>query len=78
MLIYPSAFDINTGPIYWELFQRARAADDQVYVTSISTARNVKSSYVAYGHTMVVDPWGKVIKEASEKEEIVVADIGKI
>lgn len=77
MLLYPAAFNMTTGPLHWELLQRARANDLQLFVGTVSPARNENSDYVAWGHSMVVDPWGKVIAQAQEKEEIVVVDIGK-
>lgn len=78
MLIYPAAFNMTTGPLHWELLQRGRANDNQLYVATISVARDENADYVAWGHSMVVDPWGKVIASASEKEENVIADIGEL
>lgn len=77
MLLYPAAFNMTTGPLHWELLQRARANDLQLFVGTVSPARNENSDYVAWGHSMVVDPWGKIVAQAQEKEEIVVVDIGK-
>lgn len=76
MIIYPAAFNMTTGPLHWELLQRARANDLQLYVASISPARDPSFEYVAWGHSMVVDPWGKVVITAKESEEIIYADIG--
>ncbi|XP_041675127.1 omega-amidase NIT2-like [Drosophila eugracilis] len=75
MIIYPSAFNMTTGPLHWELLQRARANDNQLFIVTASTARDTSAKYVAYGHSMVVDPWAKVLHRASEREETVVADI---
>jgi predicted amidohydrolase len=46
-----------------------------MFVAACSPARDTKASYVAYGHSMVVDPMGKVLVEADESETIVYADI---
>lgn len=78
MLIYPAAFNMTTGPLHWELLQRARANDNQLFVLTTSPARDVESSYIAYGHSMVVDPWAKIICKATEQEETLITDIGKI
>lgn len=78
MLIYPAAFNMTTGPLHWELLQRSRANDNQLYVVTTSPARDETAEYVAYGHSMVVDPWAKVLKSAKEGEETVVVDIGKL
>lgn len=40
ILVYPAAFNMTTGPLHWELLQRARAVDNQVFVMSCSPARN--------------------------------------
>lgn len=46
VLIYPGAFNMTTGPAHWELLQRARAVDNQLFVITASPARNPDSSYV--------------------------------
>ncbi|KAF6120636.1 nitrilase family member 2 [Phyllostomus discolor] len=57
LLVYPGAFNLTTGPAHWELLQRGRAVDNQVYVATASPARDDKASYVAWGHSTVVNPW---------------------
>jgi omega-amidase len=61
LLIYPGAFNVTTGPKHWELLQRARAVDYQLWVATASPARNPESTYQAWGHSSVVDPWGAVV-----------------
>lgn len=73
--IYPGAFNTTTGPLHWHLLARARAVDNQMYVVLCSPARDVGSDYHAYGHSLVVDPYGKVVAEAGEGEEIVYAEL---
>ncbi|XP_066455278.1 omega-amidase NIT2 [Eleutherodactylus coqui] len=75
LLVYPGAFNMTTGPAHWELLQRARALDNQVYVATASPARDDKASYVAWGHSSVVSPWGEVIANADADEAIISADI---
>ncbi|XP_049535820.1 omega-amidase NIT2-like [Anopheles darlingi] len=75
MLIYPGAFNMKTGPLHWELLARGRANDTQSYVATISPARDASAGYVAWGHSMLVDPWAKIVGEAAEGEETVVADV---
>eukprot|EP00924_Labyrinthula_sp_SR-Ha-C_P013871 augustus_masked-scaffold_5-processed-gene-16.21-mRNA-1 protein AED:0.04 eAED:0.04 QI:0/-1/0/1/-1/1/1/0/289 len=76
MLIYPGAFNTTTGPPHWKLLQRGRALDMQCYVATASPSRNVKpEGYQAYGHSMVVDPWGTVLQEADEKPAVIVQEI---
>ncbi|XP_067085901.1 omega-amidase NIT2 [Osmerus mordax] len=75
LLVYPGAFNMTTGPAHWELLQRGRAVDNQVYVATASPARDEMASYVAWGHSSVVNPWGEVISKAGAEETVVYADI---
>jgi len=75
LLVYPGAFNTTTGPAHWELLQRGRAVDNQVYVATASPARIPDSSYSAWGHSSVISPWGDVIATTEHDEHIVYADI---
>lgn len=77
-LVYPAAFPIYTGELHWELYQRARAADTQSYVTMVSASRDYTNPFVNWGYTTLVDPWARVIKKAGEDEEIIKADLGEM
>ncbi|KAJ7694077.1 carbon-nitrogen hydrolase [Mycena rosella] len=75
VLIYPGAFNMTTGPLHWELLQRARAVDNQVFFAMCSPARDLTAGYHAWGHSMVVDPMANVLVEAADAEDIIYADI---
>jgi len=75
VLLYPGAFNMKTGPLHWELLLRARAVDEQVFVAGIAPAQDLTADYVAWGHSMLVDPWGKVLQQAEFQEEMLVADL---
>ena len=82
MFVYPGAFNMVTGPAHWELLQRARAVDNQVYVVTCSPARisdeeshKNPSAYIAWGHSSVINPWGEIISTAGSKEEIIYASV---
>jgi omega-amidase len=75
LAIYPGAFNLTTGPLHWELLQRARAMDNEIYFSMCSPARDLSADYHAWGHSMVVNPMAAVIAEAGENEEIVYAHI---
>lgn len=75
VLVVPGAFNMTTGPAHWETLIRSRAIDNQIYVAGVSPARDETASYVAYGHSMVADPWGEALVEADFGEEIVYSDI---
>ncbi|KAJ3726312.1 carbon-nitrogen hydrolase [Lentinula raphanica] len=75
VLVYPGAFNMTTGPLHWELLQRGRAVDNQVFFSMCSPARDTTAGYHAWGHSMVVDPMGKVLCEAEEGEQILYTDV---
>lgn len=77
LLFIPSAFDTYFGPKLWELLNRSRANDNQIFLVAISPARNSEASYEAWGYTMFIDPTGKIIRQAEEKETTVFMEIGE-
>ena len=77
-MFYPGAFNTTTGPLHWHLLARARAVDNEVFTVLCSPARDVGGSgYQAYGHSLVVDPSGRIVAEAGEGEEILYAELDK-
>ena len=78
VLIYPAAFPADLGIIQWEQLNRTRAIDNQVFVVGVSPARDDTNRFVAYGHSMLVDPRGRVLVRGFDKEEILYTDLGKI
>lgn len=75
VLFYPGAFNQTTGPAHWELLFRSRALDNQVFCVGVAPALNKDASYHSYGHTIVTNPWGEVITQADEKEELIICEI---
>ncbi|XP_021738931.1 omega-amidase, chloroplastic-like [Chenopodium quinoa] len=75
LLCYPGAFNMTTGPLHWELLQRARAVDNQLYVATCSPARDAGAGYVAWGHSTLVGPFGEILATTEHGEEIIIADI---
>ncbi len=73
LLVVPAAFNMVTGPAHWDVLFRARAIDNQIYVAAASPARDPSAGYVAYGHSMVINPWGEIIADAGENEKILYA-----
>ncbi|KAF8934270.1 putative nitrilase family protein [Dissophora ornata] len=74
-MIYPGAFNMVTGPLHWELLQRARAVDNQIFVAACSPARDLSANYHAWGHSTVVGPAGNVLQTMDEKQGIIYADL---
>ena len=80
ILIVPAAFNMTTGPAHWEIMFRQRAVDNQCFTIGCAPARNVNSSYVSYGNSIVVSPWGDIIYRADEKEhsDVIQIDLNQV
>lgn len=74
-IIVPAAFNMTTGPAHWEISFRMRALDNQVFMAGCAPARDINSSYHAWGHSIVTDPWGSVVEQLDEKEGILTVEL---
>lgn len=70
LILVPAAFNMTTGPAHWELLFRQRAVDNQVFCVGTSPARDEAASYHAWGHSIVTDPWGRIVTQMEEGEEL--------
>ncbi|QEV19157.1 carbon-nitrogen family hydrolase [Streptomyces alboniger] len=59
---------------HWRLLARARAVEDQVYVLACGTG-GTHAGVPQAGHSVVVDPWGEVLAEAGDGEEVLTVDL---
>ncbi len=75
IIIVPAAFNMTTGPAHWEVLFRSRAIDNQVYTLGVAPARNEKASYVSYGNSIFVSPWGDVVDRLGADEGIMMCDV---
>lgn len=75
IVFVPAAFNMTTGPAHWELSFRTRALDNQIYMVGCAPARDVSAGYISWGHSIVTDPWGRVIDMLDEKEGILLAEL---
>ncbi|MCI6171402.1 MAG: carbon-nitrogen hydrolase family protein, partial [Selenomonas bovis] len=71
----PASFNMTTGPVHWQLLFRARALDAQLFLLGCSAARDARSRYVAYGHSLAVSPWGTVLAELGAQPETLLATL---
>lgn len=76
-IVLPAAFTYTTGSAHWDILCRARAIENQCYFLAVNQGGKHETGRHTYGHTMVIDPWGKVISECLEGEHIVFADLDK-
>lgn len=76
VLLVPAAFTVPTGISHWEPLLRARAIENGCYVAAAGQwGPCAPSKAPAYGHSLVVDPWGVVIAQCSEGVTTVTAEI---
>lgn len=75
LILVPAAFNMTTGPAHWELLFRQRAVDNQVFCVGTSPARDEAASYHAWGHSIVTDPWGRVVTQLDAAEDIRVVEL---
>ena len=75
LLAVPAAFTKQTGEAHWHVLIRARAIETGAFVVAAAQGGHHEDGRDTYGHSMIVDPWGRVIAEAGTEPGIVVADI---
>ena len=65
----PSAFTAVTGKAHWKVLLRARAIENQCYVLAPNQCGTHYDGRETWGHSLIVDPWGSVVVEASKNRE---------
>ncbi|CDZ41968.1 Carbon-nitrogen family hydrolase [Neorhizobium galegae bv. officinalis] len=76
ILTVPAAFTRQTGEAHWEILLRARAIENGAFVIAAAQAGVHEDGRETFGHSMIVDPWGKVLASAGGTGEgVVLADI---
>ncbi len=75
LITLPSAFTTVTGRDHWEVLLRARAIEDQVFLLAPNQVGTAPPHYDSFGHSAIVDPWGRVLALAPDEECFVAADL---
>jgi predicted amidohydrolase len=75
MLAIPAAFTRLTGEAHWHVLNRARAIENGAYVIAPCQYGTLAGGAQCYGHSLIVDPWGRVLADGGEAEGIAVAEI---
>ncbi len=83
ILSIPAAFTVPTGQAHWHVLLRARAIESSCFVVAAAQSGSHQDGRSTYGHSLVVDPWGKVLLDMENTidlgfAEIDLADIGNI
>ena len=75
IILVPSAFTATTGRAHWETLLRARAIENLAWVVAPAQGGKHVNGRQTHGHSMIVDPWGKVVAERAGEPGVVLADI---
>lgn len=75
ILSVPSAFTATTGQAHWEPLLRARAIENQCYVVAPGQWGAHASGRRTHGHTVIIDPWGRILALQETGNGVIVADI---
>jgi len=75
LIFVPSAFTAFTGAAHWQTLLRARAIENQVYLVAPDQFGKSAKSFECHGHSLIVDPWGKVLAELADGAGVISAEI---
>ena len=71
----PAAFTTVTGKAHWHVLLRARAIENLAYVIAPGQYGSHPDERTTFGHSLIIDPWGRVLAEAAEGDRHIAADI---
>ena len=75
MLAVPSSFQRETGPAHWHTLLRTRAIENASWVIAPAMCGEHPNGRATYGHSLIVDPWGRVVAELEDEPGILLADL---
>jgi deaminated glutathione amidase len=74
-LSIPAAFTKQTGEAHWQVLMRARAIENGCFVFAAAQGGTHENGRATFGHSLVVDPWGRVLAEAGDEPGVILADV---
>ncbi len=77
LICVPAAFTFPTGAAHWEALLRARAIENQSYLIAPNQIGKNVHGFADYGNSMIIDPWGKILARAPDKEGLITAEIDR-
>ena len=75
MFTVPAAFTQTTGAAHWQVLLRARAIENLAFVIAAGQTGAHPDERRTFGHSAIVDPWGRVLAELPEGNGVVAADV---
>ncbi|MBL71229.1 MAG: amidohydrolase [Rhodobiaceae bacterium] len=73
VIFVPSAFTKQTGAAHWHILLRARAIETGCFIVAPAQIGVHENGRETYGHSLIIDPWGKIIAEAASEDKVIVA-----
>jgi len=74
-LAIPSAFTRQTGEAHWHVLNRARAIENGSFVLAAAQGGKHENGRETFGHSLIVDPWGRILAEGGTEPDVVLATI---
>ncbi|HEY5065936.1 MAG TPA: carbon-nitrogen hydrolase family protein [Xanthobacteraceae bacterium] len=74
-LAIPSAFTRQTGEAHWHVLLRARAIENGCFVFAAAQGGKHESGRETFGHSLIIDPWGRILAEGGTEPGVVMAEI---
>jgi deaminated glutathione amidase len=74
-LAIPSAFTRQTGEAHWHVLNRARAIENGAYVLAAAQGGKHENGRETFGHSLIVDPWGRIVAEGGTEPGVILATI---
>src|SRR6186713_2426825 len=75
MLAIPSAFTKQTGEAHWHVLIRSRAIENGCFVFAAAQGGRHENGRDTFGHSLIIDPWGRIIAEGGTEPGVIVAEI---
>ena len=75
IIVVPSAFSNLTGPVHWHTLLKARAIETGSFIIAPAQTGYHECGRISYGHSLIVSPWGKILKDAKKKVGVINTNI---
>ena len=75
ILAVPAAFTKMTGEAHWHVLNRARAIETGCFVIAPCQYGTLSGGAECFGHSLIIDPWGRVLADGGDAEGFIIADI---
>ena len=70
IILMPAAFTVPSGKAHWEILLRSRAIENSLFIIATNMCGTHHTDRKTYGHSMLINPWGKIISQAKSKQKI--------